>query len=92
MRSYKLLYENVEFGILDVDLEKNLHRYTHNEDGLKLMKEKGLCPFQFIDFSKDTDWIEPIPFLANRIKNCARFQENPKVIGYQTDGFRLILI
>lgn len=92
VKSYRILYKGVEIGTLDTDRELNLHRYTHNEAGLQELEQKGLYPFCFIDYSQDTGWIKPIPFLANKIRNCECFAENPKVIGYHTDSFRLILI
>ncbi|MCD7813159.1 MAG: hypothetical protein LUH20_03740 [Lachnospiraceae bacterium] len=92
MISYKILFEGIEIGILDTDTEKIMHRYTHDEAGLNEMKEKGFEPFRFMDFYKDTGWTKPIPFFENRIRNCRKFKENPKVIGYHTDPFRLVLI
>ena len=82
---YDVYYRDVKIGELEVNANGK-HKYTPTEDALKV-KDQLILPSDFL--TKTDGFVEPIPFFANRIKNCQRFP-NSKEIGYQTDNYRLI--
>ena len=85
MDMYQLFYREHLIGVLEVNPETNKYKFTTNEEGVKVAKEKtSLIP----EMEKGTDgFVDPIPFFANRIMNMERNVLTE--INYQTDWFLL---
>ena len=85
MVMYQLFYREHLIGVLEVNPETNKHKFTTNEEGVKVAKEKtSLIP----EMEKGTDgFVDPIPFFENRIMNMDR--SGLTEINYQTDWFLL---
>ncbi len=84
MISYKIFYEDILIGFLDI--KEGLYKYTPEFDGILKIKSKvSLIPEMLVK----SDWQTPIPFFQNRIKNATKFS-NQNDITTHTDLFRMI--
>lgn len=84
MKRYEVFYRDTLIGVLEVD-ETGKHRYTPDEKGVKATKEKTSLIKEMI--SGTDGFVDPIPFLQNRLMNAERWGLDE--INYQTDHFTI---
>lgn len=85
MTSYKIFYENIQIGVLQIN-EKGQHKYLPDKKGTeKVMDNISI----FHDLLIESDWRDPIPFFENRIRDAKKFSKED-YISNQTDPFKFV--
>lgn len=84
---YRIFYEDVEIGMLEVSEDGNQHNYTPNPKGIVLVKNYAPLTKKMLEGTNG--WEEAIPFFKNRIENARRFSHE-KYIDKHTDNIRML--
>ena len=84
---YRIFYEDVEIGMLEVSADGSQHKYTPNPDGIVLVKDYAPLTKKMLEGTNG--WEEAIPFFKNRIENARRFSHE-KYIDKHTDNIRML--
>ena len=83
---YQLYYREHLIGVLEVNPETNKHKFTTNEEGVKVAKEMTSLTKEMMEGTGGC-FVDPIPFFQNRLMNMER--NGLDEINYQTDFFLL---
>jgi len=81
MMKYRVFYDQIEIGVLEINSE-GMHRYTPNMEGVEEVKNRVSLSY---DLMEKSEWRDPIPFFKERLDNASGFQCD--VIAYHTDRF-----
>ncbi len=82
---YEFFYRDILIGVLEVDPVTKKHNYIPDADGVKEASDRA-CLLRVMKEGTG-DFVEPIPFFDNRLRNMKRFGLHE--MNYQTDYFTL---
>lgn len=84
---YRIFYEDIEIGMLEISADGNQHKYTPNPDGIDLVKDHAPLTRKMVEGTNG--WEPAIPFFRNRIEDAKRFSHD-ECITKHTDNIRMI--
>ena len=83
---YFIFYKEMRIGILEINENTGLYKYTKEEDAAEKIKDIVSLP---VEMTENTDWVDPIPVFKNKIDNAKRFGRDDN-IGSFIDPFRMV--
>ena len=84
---YRIFYEDVEIGMLEVSADVNQHKYNTNPDGIVFVNEYAPLTKKMLEGTNN--WEEAIPFFKNRIEDAKRFSHE-ECIAKHPDNIRMV--
>ncbi|MCI9039575.1 MAG: hypothetical protein HFJ29_06890 [Clostridia bacterium] len=84
---YRIFYEDIEIGMLEISADGNQHKYTPNPDGIALVEDHAPLTRKMVEGTNG--WEPAIPFFRNRIEDAKRFSHD-ECITKHTDNIRMI--
>lgn len=84
---YRIFYEDVEIGTLEISADGKQHKYTPNTDGIVLVKDYAPLTSKMLEGTNG--WEDAIPFFKNRIEDAKRFSHESDITKH-TDSFHMV--
>ena len=84
---YRIFYEDIEIGMLEISADGNQHKYIPNPDGIALIKDYAPLTRKMVEGTNG--WEPAIPFFRNRIEDAKRFSHD-ECITKHTDNIRMV--